>query len=83
MSSKDNKILKETHRHNKYKKHSKPPKKKTFKEKLKSVWKKFLKQLGGEGTKKETSMLLAVVMIMALAVPVILALLEFFGIYLK
>ena len=88
MSNNDNNILNETsshktHHHHKRKKHSKAPKKKTFKEKLKSLWKKFLKQLGGEGTKKETSMLLAVVMIMALAVPVIIAILDFFGIYIK
>ena len=84
----NDKILNETssvaHRHHhKHKKHSKAPKKKTFKEKMNDLWKKFLKQLGGEGTKKETSMLLAVVMIMVLAVPVVIALLEFFDIYLR
>lgn len=86
MSSNDNKILNETssgsNHHHKHKKHSKARKKKTFKEKIKSLWKKFLKKLGGEGTKKETSMLLAVVIIMVLAVPIVIAFLEFFGIYL-
>ena len=86
MGNNDNMILNETSKkrshHHKHKKHSTPPRKKTFKEKIKSLWKKFLKKLGGEGTKKETSILLTFVIIMVITVPIVIALLDLLGNYL-
>ena len=56
---------------------------KTSSKSLNAPKKKTSKKLFGKGAKERTSMLLVVVMVMALAVPVIIALFEFLGIYFR
>lgn len=51
-------------------------KKKSLSQKLKKIWKSFIKKLLKDGGKKEMSLLLAIIIIMAVSVPVVIAVLD-------
>lgn len=51
-------------------------KKKSLSQKLKKIWKSFIKKLLKDGGKKEMSLLLTIIIIMAVSVPVVIAVLD-------
>lgn len=51
-------------------------KKKSLSKKLKKIWKSFTKKILKDGGKKEMSLLLAIIIIMAISVPVVIAVLD-------
>lgn len=64
------------HHHHHGKSSTASAERKTLKYRIKKLWKKFMRKILKDGGKKEVSLLLAIVIIMAISVPVVIAILD-------